>query len=173
MARDASVILFSIGPYPCCHLLFKLPSTSSQHSIGKHTNKMNFAPYQDTSPEIERALSPPPQDGRRSKSPSVRSPPSSRPFSPPPGSLPPPSAFANDNAVPQVGANHSSGFGNNFENTRFNLEAFQTSLPLRMDYEAMLAYLLLPPAGGVLLLILEHKSDYVRYGYLDGYCVGY
>jgi len=25
-----------------------------------------------------------------------------------------------------------------------------------------LAYLLLPPAGGVMLLVLEHKSDYVR-----------
>ena len=27
----------------------------------------------------------------------------------------------------------------------------------------MLAYLLLPPAGGVLLLLLEHRSDYVRF----------
>lgn len=27
----------------------------------------------------------------------------------------------------------------------------------------MLAYLLLPPAGGVFLLIFEHKSDYVRF----------
>lgn len=44
-----------------------------------------------------------------------------------------------------------------------NLEAFETSLPLRLDQEAVLAYLLLPPAGGVLLLILEHKSDYVRF----------
>jgi hypothetical protein len=43
-------------------------------------------------------------------------------------------------------------------------DAFQTSLPLRLDYEAMLAYILLPPAGPVLLLLLEHKSDYVRYG---------
>lgn len=34
---------------------------------------------------------------------------------------------------------------------------------MRLDHEAMLAYLLLPPAGGVLLLILEHKSDYVRF----------
>jgi len=40
---------------------------------------------------------------------------------------------------------------------------FETSLPLRLDYEAMLAYLLLPPAGGVLLLVMERKSDYVRY----------
>jgi hypothetical protein len=32
-----------------------------------------------------------------------------------------------------------------------------------MEWEAMLAYLLLPPAGGVFLLLIEHKSDYVRY----------
>ena len=44
-----------------------------------------------------------------------------------------------------------------------DVNLFETSLPLRLDYEAMLAYLLLPPAGGVLLLVLEHKSDYVRY----------
>ena len=43
------------------------------------------------------------------------------------------------------------------------MNLFETSLPIRLDYEAMLAYLLLPPAGGVLLLIAEHKSDYVRY----------
>lgn len=39
---------------------------------------------------------------------------------------------------------------------------FETSLPIRMDYAACLAYLLLPPAGGVLLLVVERKSDYVR-----------
>lgn len=42
------------------------------------------------------------------------------------------------------------------------MNQFETSLPIRLDYEAMMAYLLLPPVGGVLLLILEHKSDYVR-----------
>jgi len=42
------------------------------------------------------------------------------------------------------------------------LNDFETSLPLRLDYEACLAYVLLPPAGGVLLLLLEWKSDYVR-----------
>lgn len=40
---------------------------------------------------------------------------------------------------------------------------FTTSLGWRLDYEACLAYLLLPPAGGVLLLVLEHQSDYVRF----------
>lgn len=41
-------------------------------------------------------------------------------------------------------------------------DVFETSLGFRMDVEAALAYVLLPPAGGVILLIFEHKSDYVR-----------
>lgn len=44
-----------------------------------------------------------------------------------------------------------------------SLEAFETSLRMRMDYEAVLAYIGLPPAGGVFLLMFEHKSDYVRF----------
>ncbi|KAF4550933.1 Hypothetical protein D9617_15g042870 [Elsinoe fawcettii] len=42
-------------------------------------------------------------------------------------------------------------------------DVFETSLGFRMDVEAALAYLLLPPAGGVALLVFEHKSDYVRF----------
>lgn len=115
---------------------------------------MNFAPYQDVDPERERALSPPPAEVRRSKSPQLRSPPRQSTTSPP--IFPHPNAFGNDD-VPvgnPVGPENRGG----------HFDAFQTSLPLRLDYEAMLAYLLLPPAGPVLLLILEHKSDYVRYG---------
>ncbi|KAK3938810.1 hypothetical protein QBC46DRAFT_450912 [Diplogelasinospora grovesii] len=40
---------------------------------------------------------------------------------------------------------------------------FDTSLGIRLDYEACLAYLALPPLGAILLLILERKSDYVRF----------
>ncbi|KAL7811626.1 hypothetical protein V8C26DRAFT_408525 [Trichoderma gracile] len=40
---------------------------------------------------------------------------------------------------------------------------FDTSLGLRLDYEACLAYLAFPPVGAVLLLILERNSDYVRF----------
>lgn len=111
--------------------------------------KMNFAPYQDESPEIERALSPPHPDSRV-KSPGLRSP---RPSA----DLPSPSQF--------VGGGHgntNTGFGRDVEGGHVSLGAFETSLPIRMDVEAMLAYLLLPPAGGVLLLLTEHKSDYVR-----------
>jgi uncharacterized membrane protein len=70
--------------------------------------------------------------------------------------LPYPDEFANPAPT------RPSIVGADLERAR-NLEAFETSLPLRIDQEAVLAYLLLPPAGGVLLLILEHKSDYVRF----------
>lgn len=40
---------------------------------------------------------------------------------------------------------------------------FDTSLGLRLDYEACLAYLVSPPLGAIFLLIMERKSDYVRF----------
>ncbi|KAF2133101.1 hypothetical protein P153DRAFT_363330 [Dothidotthia symphoricarpi CBS 119687] len=46
---------------------------------------------------------------------------------------------------------------------REDVDVFTTSLGWRLDYEACLAYLLLPPAGGVFLLVMEHQSDYVRF----------
>lgn len=117
----------------------------------------NFAPYQDA-PEIERARSPPIKSPRtsieysRARSPPLRPAQVSRNISEVASPLPAPDSFANneDYIPPQ-------------EERGRNLEAFQTSLPIRLDYEAMGAYLLLPPVGGVLLLILEHKSDYVRF----------
>ncbi|KAJ5167918.1 Tic20-like protein [Penicillium canariense] len=109
---------------------------------------MNFAPYQDESPETERALSPPHPDGRV-KSPNLRSPRAS-------ADLPSPRHF--------VGGGYSNtGFGRDVEGGHVSLGAFETSLPIRMDVEAALAYLLLPPAGGLFLLLTEHKSDYVRF----------
>lgn len=127
---------------------------------------MDFAPYQDQSPETTRAFSPPPAEGRRSFSPRIRSPP---PLS---GNAPKPSF----NPWAPADESASAGFGNSaspyrnggtgatdLESGRERLNEFETSLPIRLDYEACLAYLLLPPAGGVLLLIMEHKSDYVRY----------
>jgi len=42
------------------------------------------------------------------------------------------------------------------------ISEFDTSLGLRLDYEACLAYLALPPLGSIILLILERNSDYVR-----------
>ncbi|UKZ61728.1 uncharacterized protein TrAtP1_002985 [Trichoderma atroviride] len=43
------------------------------------------------------------------------------------------------------------------------ISEFDTSLGLRLDYEASLAYLAFPPIGAVILLILERNSDYVRF----------
>lgn len=127
----------------------------------RHT--MNFAPYQDESPEVERAFSPTPADPHRTKSPTVGSPRGSPPI---PGfssnGLPSPSHFAGSGHVATSG-HGNTGFGPDVEGGRWNMGAFETSLPIRMDFEAMLAYLLLPPAGGVFLLLVEHKSDYVRY----------
>lgn len=121
---------------------------------------MDFAPYQDTSPETHRALSPPPNGGRRSSSfsPRVRSP---APLSPP---LQAPRGSSNPWAPSSASGPFGNNGGNDVEAGRGHLGEFETSLPIRLDYEACLAYLLLPPAGGVLLLMLEHKSDYVRYG---------
>lgn len=119
---------------------------------------MDFAPYQDTAPESVRALSPPPQN--RPTSPptrnNARSPPPIRPNTDPFGasSLPAPNHFSNE----------PRGFGGgDTEGGRLDVNLFETSLPLRLDYEACLAYLALPPAGGVFLLVMEHKSDYVRF----------
>ncbi|KAI4128216.1 MAG: hypothetical protein LQ347_004274 [Umbilicaria vellea] len=123
---------------------------------------MDFAPYQDTAPETERALSPPPPRSS-SRSPKSRSP---LPKQPPPypqvtSSPSPPSPFGNEAG----GTIDNAGFGGgdgDVEGGRLDVNLFETSLPMRMDYEAMLAYLLLPPAGAVFLLLMEHKSDYVR-----------
>ena len=119
---------------------------------------MDFAPYQDTTPESTRTLSPPPN---RTSSPArnVRSPPPNRPTTDPfaASSLPAPSHFSDE---PR---GHAGFGGGDLEGGRLDVNLFETSLPLRLDYEAMLAYLLLPPAGGVFLLVVEHKSDYVRY----------
>ncbi|KAI4150081.1 MAG: hypothetical protein LQ340_004273, partial [Diploschistes diacapsis] len=86
-------------------------------------------------------------------------------------SLPNPDRFATNSY-----SNSNSGFGSDdLEqqqqqqqsrdplNGRSAVNLFETSLPMRLDYEAVAAYVLLPPAGAVLLLLVEHKSDYVRY----------
>ncbi|KAL8994306.1 MAG: hypothetical protein Q9169_005679 [Polycauliona sp. 2 TL-2023] len=121
---------------------------------------MDFAPYQDTDPQTTRALSPPPPQRSTSRSPNPKSPPPNRNTTDPflASTLPAPSHFTDE---PRGDAR---GFGNtDLEGGRSNINLFDTSLPLRLDYEAMLAYLLLPPAGGVFLLLVEHKSDYVRF----------
>jgi uncharacterized membrane protein len=127
----------------------------------------NFAPYQDI-PETQRALSPP------LTSPRIHSPRASldrpRIISPPSRTYEQHDYFgAGDEpdspdvervawTTPQADTT-TTGFGR----SRSDVDMFTTSLGWRLDYEAMFAYLMLPPAGGVFLLVMEHQSDYVRF----------
>lgn len=138
----------------------------------------NFAPYQDVAPDVERSLSPP-----AAKSPSPRPQPHSNigtralasPTSPSVPSYQNNSDYFNSgNGWPSAqtdGDNENDGApnsrGGNFWSSRSGIDLYETSLGLRLDWEACLAYLALPPAGPVVLLIFEHRSDYVRYAYHD------
>ncbi|KAK5718481.1 hypothetical protein LTR15_008211 [Elasticomyces elasticus] len=143
----------------------------------------NFAPYQSSPPESERAKSPPP----------LRSPTAS----PKPGQphrnissiedpwaaaraqrLPSPSHYTDDDdeSTPAlanaggyqdiesqrlrndyIGQTALAGAGPTY-NTGSLGNVFETSLGMPLALEALLAYLLLPPAGGMVLLLFEHKN---------------
>lgn len=134
------------------------------------SNMSNFAPYQDTAPDIVRSFSPP-----LTKSPSPRpqipkiaasalSPPSSPSYQNDIAYFNPERAWERSTPA-QVES--STGFWR----SRSAIDLYETSLGIRLDWEACLAYLGLPPAGPVALLMFEHRSDYVRYGdYLVGIC---
>jgi len=116
---------------------------------------MDFAPYQSSPPETNRALSPPvgPKSPRTSAD-LVRS---FSPFqqpSPPPLQHPQPQR----NWQPSLPGSFPAANGH-----REGVSEFDTSLGIRLDYEACLAYLAFPPLGAILLLIGERNSDYVRY----------
>lgn len=155
---------------------------------------MNFAPYQSSPPESERAKSPPLRSPTASPNPGqqrsgVQQPQPQRKIGsfadhedpwaaaraqalPSPsqyydeetegytdgytdlegGRGPPRNDYIGSDALRGGDVTHSGG-GNIFE----------TSLNISLHIEAPLAYLLLPPAGGVVLLLFEHKSDYVRF----------
>lgn len=110
---------------------------------------MNFAPYQDNDPAGDRAGSPDPQSPR--KQPPL-----------PKENLPNPGAFEDDPERDADAPVRGGGFGNGIGSHERNVDVYSTSLPMRLDFLACLAYLLLPPAGPAMLLVFEHKSDYVR-----------
>lgn len=150
---------------------------------------MNFAPYQSSPPESERAKSPPlsprPQRGIPAHSRNISS----------VADREDPWAAARHQRLPSPSQYHDSDNDNGegghdsyrdlegprapFYNDYIGNAAlegggattrgyggrgiFETSLGLNLGVEAALAYLLLPPAGGVVLLLFEHKSDYVRF----------
>ncbi|KAJ0166911.1 hypothetical protein CTA2_5330 [Colletotrichum tanaceti] len=114
---------------------------------------MDFAPYQSSPPERERALSPPLASPRASAD-------FRRPFSPYGQPSPPPL----QHPQPQRGWQPTlPGSYPAADAHREGVSEFDTSLGIRLDYEAALAYLALPPLGAILLLIGERNSDYVRY----------
>lgn len=125
---------------------------------------MDFAPYQSSPPENGRVASPDynasspraSQDARRPFSPIARS--------PPPLQHPQPQrGWAGFDRQTSGWAGGSAG-GQSVPGAYPSAEVseFDTSLGLRLDYEACLAYLALPPLGAIVLLILERNSDYVR-----------
>jgi uncharacterized membrane protein len=140
-------------------------STSQHHhkaARDKSTMAANFAPYQDI-PETQRAFSPPPiTSPRASLDRTART-----PISPPTRSYEQHDYFGAGNESPSSPTERVAWTAPapqpTFGRSREDVDMFTTSLGWRLDYEAMLAYLLLPPAGGVFLLVMEHQSDYVRF----------
>jgi len=146
---------------------------------------MDFAPYQSSPPEHNRPWSPEGSTGgagspRASYDNGARRPfsPNQYPYggrgkngisSPPPLQHPQPqrqwssSAFAPGMGAAEAGVGGGITASGNNEVYTDHIAEFDTSLGLRLDYEACLAYLALPPLGAVILLILERKSDYVRF----------
>jgi len=127
----------------------------------------DFAPYQDIPPDHSRTISPPP---RNITSPNSSSPRANGARSPPPRVQSPSFQRGTGNGDGEGGGYYAPGAGwrrgeedDEERGRRGEMDVFETRLGLRMDVEACLSYLVLPPVGGVLLLILEHKSDYVRY----------
>lgn len=148
---------------------------------------MNFAPYQSSPPESERAKSPPPlRSPTSSPKPHQQRPQHTRNISSIADNSDPWAAARAQNLPPP--SHYTDNEGGDYEdleagprpynNNRYNdyignqalqgggathESIFETSLGLPLKIEACLAYLLLPPAGGVVLLLFEHKSDYVRF----------
>lgn len=130
---------------------------------------MDFAPYQSSPPEHGRVASPEyasprhSYDARRSFEPVA---------SPPPLQHPQPQrgwgGFDGQGGVWGAGADtRAFGASSTMPGAypAAEVSEFDTSLGMRLDYEACLAYLAFPPLGAIVLLILERNSDYVRYVY--------
>ncbi|KEY69855.1 hypothetical protein S7711_08996 [Stachybotrys chartarum IBT 7711] len=134
---------------------------------------MDFAPYQSSPPEHSRVASP--DRGFGIASPRVSSD-LRRPFSPatspPPIQHPQPqrgwSGFDGQTSTWNAAASSSPFAGPPSSSMPGSypvaeVSEFDTSLGLRLDYEACLAYLAFPPLGAIILLVLERNSDYVRF----------
>lgn len=129
---------------------------------------MDFAPYQSSPPEHSRVTSPDCNtfSPRQSYDAVI-----SRPFSPANARSPPPLqhpqpqrtwAGLDGSTVGWPGGVRRGADAPSLHPAA-ELSEFDTSLGLRLDYEACLAYLALPPLGAIILLIVERNSDYVRF----------
>ncbi|KAK9241463.1 hypothetical protein V1525DRAFT_11608 [Lipomyces kononenkoae] len=123
---------------------------------------MDFAPYQSEEPAASRpALSNGGGSSRGGGGSGGYTPPpvqtSSSTASPPP----PPMYSPSPNAY---GGGSSSGYVPPVEDQQnVPVNQFETSIPIRLDYESVIAYAALPPVGSVALLIFETKNDYIRF----------
>ncbi|KAF4594484.1 UPF0132 domain protein [Ophiocordyceps camponoti-floridani] len=119
---------------------------------------MDFAPYQSSPPEHARVASPesltsprPSQDATRRSPPLLQHPQPQRAW-----------AGALDGHATAVQGGGGS-WANEAQPGPDPVSEFDTSLGIRLDYEASLAYVALPPLGAIVLLVLERNSDYVRF----------
>ena len=145
---------------------------------------VNFAPYQSSPPESERVNSPPlrsPTTSPKPRTQPARAISSIADREDPWAAaraqrLPSPSQYYDDDDNAPAGNGYTDLEANNPRRNDYigasalqgggvtnTGNVFETSLGISLRLEASLAYLLLPPAGGVVLLLFEHKSDYVRY----------
>lgn len=148
---------------------------------------MNFAPYQSSPPESTRALSPPLRSPTTSPKPQQPKPQQNLtsvanedPWAAARAQrLPSPSQYADeedDDNYNTTGGytdlehgsrdpRHNDYLDNRGDVYTYtgNSSLFETSLGISLRTEACLAYLFLPPAAGVILLLFEQKSDYVRF----------
>ncbi|PFH57829.1 hypothetical protein XA68_14522 [Ophiocordyceps unilateralis] len=121
---------------------------------------MDFAPYQSSPPEHSRVGSPEsissPRPSHDALAASRKSPPLLQHPQPQRG-------WGGDLDGQAAAAAGGGGWTSAAAPSGNHVSEFDTSLGLRLDYEACLAYLALPPLGAILLLILERNSDYVRF----------
>ncbi|KAI8083552.1 hypothetical protein BDF21DRAFT_337339 [Thamnidium elegans] len=104
---------------------------------------MNFAPY-----------SPSPDEDRTSRSP--------KKTNPTPASFSSYQAGNSASYAEQGLLNNGSSSSSSSNGQTVRVNKYETTLPIRVDIEASLAYIL-GPVTGLLLLILERQNDYVRF----------
>lgn len=138
---------------------------------------MDFAPYQSSPPEQSRVASP----DYRLSSPRRSLDAAKGPISPAVAQSSPPLQHPQPQrawtGLASRGGPWTAGIAGFTNSTNVpsaaEISEFDTSLGLRLDYEACLAYLAVPPVGAVFLLILERNSDYVRLVGRGSTCVLY